>query len=150
VAGNGSYTVSVSGLVEDGAGNDLAVPVTSSSVSVDNTAPTLGALTPDDSGPVVSGDTVNFPANFSEPVSGFAAGDVTINHTGTSGGSVAVTGGPQNYSIAVSGVNDTGSYTVSVTGVTDPAGNAMVGSVTSSAVAVDNGTSVPDWSVLED
>ncbi|MBL7703638.1 MAG: M36 family metallopeptidase, partial [Ferruginibacter sp.] len=55
---------------------------------------------------------INFTAVFSEPVTGFATGDVTLS--GTAGATTAtVTGGPTTYNIAVTGM--TGSGTVIAT-----------------------------------
>ena len=63
---------------------------------------------------------------FSEPVSGFAAADVTIG--GTAGGTktVTISGGPSTYAVAVSGMTTGGTViaTIPAGGATDAAGNA--------------------------
>ena len=68
---------------------------------------------------------INFTAVFTNPVSNFASGDVTI--TGTAGGSktVAVTGGPATYNVAVSGLTTLGTVTATVAAsvASDAAGN---------------------------
>ena len=68
---------------------------------------------------------INFTAVFSNPVSNFTSGDVTI--TGTAGGSktVVVTGGPATYNVAVSGMTTIGTViaTISASMASDLAGN---------------------------
>jgi len=56
---------------------------------------------------------INFTAVFSEPVTGFATGDVTVG--GTAGATTAtVTGGPTTYNVAVSGMTGSGTVTASI------------------------------------
>jgi hypothetical protein len=71
---------------------------------------------------------INFTATFGESVSGFSNGDVVVS--GTAGGTktVAVTGGPTVYNVAVSGMTTTGTVIVAVPAgaATDPSGNASL------------------------
>ncbi|MFZ1452694.1 MAG: M36 family metallopeptidase, partial [Ferruginibacter sp.] len=56
---------------------------------------------------------INFTAVFSEAVTGFATGDVTVG--GTAGATTAtVTGGPTTYNVAVSGMTGSGTVTASI------------------------------------
>ena len=56
---------------------------------------------------------INFTVVFSEPVTGFATGDVTI--AGTSGGTKTgtVSGGPTTYTVAVTGMTTSGTVIAS-------------------------------------
>ncbi|MBN1477898.1 hypothetical protein JXA47_14180, partial [Candidatus Sumerlaeota bacterium] len=137
IAGDGSLTLAVNtgSDVEDPATNALASSVTSASVVIDNTAPTADSITPSTAGPVEFVDTVNFTVVFSESVAQFdSISDIVIYHSGTFGGNAIITGGPSTYNVALSNVGGNGSYTLSVntvSGVADPAGNALASSVTS-------------------
>ncbi|MGH7256053.1 MAG: Ig-like domain-containing protein, partial [Nitrospirales bacterium] len=89
-------------------------------VSNDTTRPTVsisqatGQLDPTNTSPI------NFTAAFSENVSGFTNADVAI--TGTAGGTktVAVSGGPRTYNVAVSGMTTAGTVIATI-----PAGVAF-------------------------
>ena len=60
-----------------------------------------------------NGSPINFTAVFSEPVTGFGSGDVTLG--GTAGATTAVvTGGPTTYNIAVSGMTGNGTVIATV------------------------------------
>jgi hypothetical protein len=73
---------------------------------------------------------INFTAIFNEPVIGFTGSDVTIN--GTAGGTktVAVTGGPSVFTVAVSGMTSSGTViaTIPAGRATDAAGNGNTAS----------------------
>ncbi len=62
---------------------------------------------------------------FSEAVTGFATGDVTLG--GTAGGTLTgtVTGGPTTYNVAVTGMTGPGTVVATIAAgvATDPAGN---------------------------
>jgi hypothetical protein len=76
-----------------------------------------------------SASPINFTVVFSEPVSGFTGGDVTIS--GTAGGTktVTVTGGPSSYNAAVSGMTDgTVIATIGAGVAQDAAGNTNTAS----------------------
>src|SRR5687768_18434676 len=77
-----------------------------------------------------SASSITFTAVFSEPVSGFTGADVTI--TGTAGGTktVAVSGGPSTYTVAVSGMTTDGTViaTIAAGGARDAAGNTNTAS----------------------
>ncbi len=115
---------------------------TSDAARLDRTGPTTTVtLDPATPGPVNSAGTVNVLVAFSEDVTGFASGDVVLNHTGTAGGTVgAVTVvDARNYIVPISDVAGDGSFTVTV-----PAGAALDGAGNSNeagtgpAIQVDN------------
>jgi LPXTG-motif cell wall-anchored protein len=132
VAGSGTtYTVSVSGMTQGGTvtasiaagvAHDAANNANTVSTSTDNsvtwippdlTPPTVtinqaaAQTDPDDVSPIL------FTVVFSEDVSDFATGDVTLS--GTAGATTAVvTGGPTNYTVTVSGMTQPGTVIASI------------------------------------
>jgi hypothetical protein len=131
--GPASFTVSVSGMTtsgvvrasigagaaEDAAGNPSETStstdhdVTWEEPVVDTTSPTVTINQAAAQADPTSTSPITFTVVFSEPVSGFVTGDVTL--TGTSGATTAtVTGGPATYTVSVTGMSQTGSVTVSV------------------------------------
>jgi hypothetical protein len=125
---------------------DIAAGVATDAAGNGNTAATQFSRTFDTTGPTVtinqaSGQAdptnvspINFTVVFSEPVSGFATGDVTVG--GTAGAtSAVVTGGPTTYNVAVSGMSTSGTVTASI-----PAGVATdgVGNSNAASTSTDN------------
>lgn len=127
---DGRVAVSVAaGAAADAAGN----PSTAASVSVtsDRTRPSL-TITP--SAVTVADVPVEMTLTFSEPVIGFATGDIAV-----SGGSAgALSGSGRSWSLRVDPAGaGTLTITVAAGGCTDPAGNTnTAGSATLSVVAV--------------
>jgi len=124
--GDGSHTLTA--VARDAAGNTTTSSAVT--VTVDNTPPTVTIDQAAGQADPTSASPINFTVVFSEAVSGFAAADVTIS--GTAGGTktVAVTGGPATYNVAVSGMNTSGTVTATVVagaGV-DAAGNGSTAS----------------------
>ena len=125
---DGTVTLQVvAGAVKDAAGNSSTA---SSSVTktIDQTAPTT-ALGGSPAPGTTAATSIAVTATFSESVSGFTAGDVTLG--GTSNAATpwtvgAVSGGPTIYTFTVSAANPAdGSLTIGVPagGATDAAGN---------------------------
>ncbi len=84
---------------------------------------------------------INFTVVFSEAVTGFATGDVTL--TGTAGGTLTgtVTGGPTTYNVAVTGMTTPGTVVATIAAgvAADAAGNGNAASTsTDNAVTWDN------------
>jgi len=166
VTGSGTtYNVAVSGMTgsgtviatvpanvaEDGAGND-----NTASTSTDNTV-TYNA--PDATAPTVtinqaagqddptSDSPINFTVVFSEPVTGFATGDVTLS--GTAGATMAiVTGSGTTYNVAVSGMTGSGTVIAAVAAnvAEDAAGNDNEAS-TSTDNTVTYDATAPDTTI---
>jgi LPXTG-motif cell wall-anchored protein len=128
-----TYTVSVSGMTQsgtvsasigagtaaDGANNPNDASTSSdntvqwSAPPVDLTNPTVAINQAGGQADPTSVSPILFTAVFSEPVTGFTTGDVTIG--GTAGATTAtVTGGPTTYTVTVSGMTQSGDVTVSV------------------------------------
>jgi uncharacterized repeat protein (TIGR01451 family) len=154
------YTVAVSGMTGDGtvtatipagAANDAAGKPSTASTSTDNevtldaTAPTVtidqavGQADPTDVGPI------EFTIVFSEDVIGFGSGDVTIDSTA---GPVtgAVSGGPDIYSLSMSGMTTNGTVTASIAAgaATDAAGNSSAASTSTDNVVTYTVNVAPD------
>ena len=108
---------------------------------IDNASPTADTITPSTLGPT-SASSIDFTVTFSEDVVNFdAPSDVVVAHTGTTHTGVSIVGGPQTYTVTVSGISGNGSFTMSVntaSDVEDLVGYALESSVTSDAVHVDN------------
>ena len=144
VTGDGTMTLAVAtgSDVKDLAGNALFSSVTSGQMELDHTSPQASTITPVTPSPTPA-TTVQFTVHFSESVQRFdAAADLAIAETGglTHSGAT-ISGGPQDYTVDVTGVTGNGTLTLAVSttsDVADLAGNALNSSVTSSAVTVDN------------
>ena len=146
VTGSGTtYNVAVSGMTgsgtviagigaavaEDGAGNpNLPSTSTDNIVTYDTTAPTITINQAAAQADPTADSPINFTVVFSEPVTGFQTGDVTLS--GTAPGTLVgtVTGSGTTYNVAVSGMSGIGTVTarVDVGKATDAAGNPNVGS----------------------
>jgi uncharacterized protein YdeI (BOF family) len=94
------------------------------------------------------GATINFTVVFSEAVTGFATGDVTLG--GTAGAtSAVVSGSGANYTVAVSGMTATGTVIATIpagvaTSVATGLGNAASTSTDNTVTYVAGGVSVAD------
>ena len=105
----------------------------------DVTPPTVQSVTPSTTGPTAA-TTINFAVGFSEAVTGFDGTDITVNHSGTASTGLMVSANTtSNYTVQISGISGTGSFTITVdaTGVDDLAMNAGMGDFTSDAVMID-------------
>ena len=81
--------------------------------SIDATAPSVTINQASGQSDPTGFSPINFTAVFSEPVTGFTGGDISI--TGTAGATTAVvTGGPSTYNVAVSGMTANGTVSVSI------------------------------------
>jgi hypothetical protein len=143
ISGDGSFTLAVNtgSDVEDLAGNALASSVTSAAVTIDNTPPGVSIGSPTGT-PVNSGGTATYPITVSGASSvNLVSGNVTINHSGTAGGSVTVLNGTTaSPSVQVTGVTGDGSYTISIAAgiASDAATNTSLAAGPSAIVTVDN------------
>ncbi len=140
VTGSGTtYNVAVSGMTgsgtviatiaaakaTDAAGNNnTASSGGDNTVTYDVTAPTVSIIQAAAQADPTSTSPINFTATFSETVTGFATGDVTLS--GTAGATTAtVTGSGTTYNVAVSGMTGSGTViaTIAAAKATDAAGN---------------------------
>ena len=138
---DGTVTASIgAGVATDAAGNNNAASTsTDNQVTYDTTAPTVTINQAAAQVDPTNASPINFTVIFSEPVIGFATGDVTLN--GTAGATTAtVTGSGTTYNVAVSGMTGSGTVIANiVAGVaTDPAGNDnIVSTSTDNTVTYD-------------
>jgi hypothetical protein len=147
VTGSGTtYNVAVSGMTgsgtviaslyaevaHDAAGNPSAASTsTDNSVTYDVTAPTVTINQAAGQADPTGVSPINFTVVFSEAVTDFATGDVTLSGTATNGATTAtVTGSGTTYDVAVSGMTNAGTVIASITaGVAhDAAGNPSAAS----------------------
>lgn len=130
ISGSGTtYTVSVSGMTTSGtvivsinpnAAQDAAGNFSAGSTSTDNSVqwnappnPTVTINQAVAQADPTNGTTINFTVVFSEAVSGFATGDVTLS--GTAGATTGtVTGGPTTYNVAVTGMTGPGTVIAAI------------------------------------
>jgi hypothetical protein len=126
----------------DPAGNTGPVTVSSLTVTVDRTAPTVTINQAGGQADPTNASPIGFTVVFSEPVNGFVTGDVTVG--GSSGGTKTgtVSGGPTTYGVSVTGMTTSGTVVASVAAsrATDLAGNNNTAST-----ATDNSVT---WDVL--
>src|SRR5688572_544755 len=140
VTGSGTtYNVAVTGMTgpgtviatiaanvaTDGGGNGNAASTsTDNSVTYDATAPTVTINQAVGQADPTSGTPISFTVVFSETVTNFATGDVTLS--GTAGATTAeVTGSGATYTVAVTGMTSNGTViaTIAPNKATDAAGN---------------------------
>lgn len=140
LSGTGTLGISITaGSAVDPYGIEAPAAGPSSSVAVDNTAPTA-AISLLDSNPT-NADSVRFRVAFSEPVSPtFTAADITVTGTLAAGASYAVSGVDPTYTVTVTPGNPAADGTLGITvgtAVNDAAGNAFAGG-SSSQYTIDN------------
>ncbi len=126
MTGSGTVIASLAaGVAHDAAGNsNTASSGGDNSVTYDNVAPTVTIVQAAAQADPTSASPINFTATFSETVTGFATGDVTL--AGTAGATTAtVTGSGTTYTVAVSGMTGSGTViaTVAAAKAADAAGN---------------------------
>ena len=124
-----------SGRAQDAAGNsNRASTSTDRTITFDVTAPTATINQAIGQSDPSNASVINFTAVFSEPVTGFGTGDVTIG--GTAGATTAtVTGSGTTYNVALSGMITTGTVTATINaGVAQD----LVGHTNSASTSSDN------------
>ena len=144
MTGSGTVVASIpAGAVADSAGNANAASASiDNTVTYDSVPPSVtinqGALQadPTQAGPIV------FDVAFSEAVTGFNPGDVSLNGTTVGGAlSIAVSGGGLNYTVSVTGMTGNGVVVASIPAARafDAANNASLASTsTDNTVTFDN------------
>ena len=146
LSSDGTVTASVdAGKAHDAAGNPSSASTsTDNSVTYDATAPTVTVEQKAGQADPTKVLPLRWTVTFSEPVSGFDAGDLTRGGTST-GGTVDVTGSGASYEIALSGTptNGTVSFAVGPNRAQDAAGNGNTAS-TSTDNTVSYDTRRPD------
>ena len=134
----------VEGVAHAGTSPNSASTSTDSTVTWDVTAPTVTVEQAVGQPDPTSATPINFTVVFSESVTGFATGDVTLS--GTAGATTAtVTGSGSTYNVAVSGMTTNGTVVASVAAskAVDLVGNLNVASTSSdNSVTYDTALSV--------
>ena len=142
MSGDGTVIAELgAGAAQDTAGNDNAASTsTDNSVRFDAVAPTVTINQASGQADPTNGSTIDFTVVFSEPVTGFETGDVSLS--GTAGGPLAgtVTGSGTTYNVAVTGMGGNGTVIATIAGAmaTDAAGNDNTASTsTDNTVTLD-------------
>ncbi len=135
MTGSGTVIATIAaGVAQDTAGNNnLASTSTDNTVTYDNVAPSVtinqaaGQPDPTNNAPI------NFTVVFSETVTGFATGDVTISGTASGSKTATVTGSGTTYNVAVTGMTGSGTVIAAVGSgkAQDAAGNGNLSSTSS-------------------
>jgi hypothetical protein len=125
-SGNVQIDIATSAAQDLAGNNSNAVVNTDNIVAFDNVAPTVSVDQAGGQADPTSTSPINFRVLFSETVTGFTSGDIAF--TGSSAGGIlaaAITGGPADYNVAVTGMTTTGTVIIVVaTGAgADAAGN---------------------------
>src|SRR5688572_14642504 len=130
---NGSHTLTA--VARDVLGVQWTSNPVTVTVSNDITRPTVTIDQAAVQSDPTSGTPINFTAVFSESVSEFAGADVTIGGTAAGIKTVAVSGGPRTYNLAVSGVSTGGTVIATI-----PAGVARdaAGNTNTASTSADN------------
>ncbi|MDX1946825.1 MAG: Ig-like domain-containing protein [Pirellulaceae bacterium] len=144
MTGTGTVVASLAaGVATDAAGNgNLASTSGDNSVTVGAAGLTVTIDQASGQADPTNGATINYTAIFSAPVTNFVTGDVSF--TGSSAGGTllgTVTGGPQTYNIAVTGMTSSGSVVATIAaGVATDAGSTSnsVSTSTDNTVSFDN------------
>jgi hypothetical protein len=139
ITGNGTLGISIAaGTATDTAGNAAAATGPSATFTASN-VPSISIGAP--SAGLTAGGPVDFVVDYTAATAvTLAAGDVTLNTTGTVTGSVSVTGsGTATRTVTVSAIAGDGSFTVSIAAGTasNPGGSALA-TGPSAGVTVDN------------
>ena len=127
------------GVATDAAGNGNAASTSiDNTVTYDITAPTVTINQASGQADPTGTSPINFTVVFSEPVTGFATGDVTVSGTAFGVGSnpsAVVTGSGTTYNVAVSGMNQSGTVVATIA-----AGVAVdnVGNPNAASTSTDN------------
>jgi methionine-rich copper-binding protein CopC len=124
-------------------GTALATSVTSAPLAIDNLPPavtSISSITPNPTG----ADKVKFGISFGEGVQKFdAQSDLLITKTGgVAYNAVAISGGPRDYTVDVSGVSGEGTLSIALNGKSDArdlAGNPLAATGVSAMVRIDRG-----------
>jgi hypothetical protein len=138
---SGTVTATIpDGAAQDGAGNS-SLASTSSDNSVtynapDTTPPTVTINQAASQSDPTGNSPINFTVVFSEAVTGFASGDVTLGGTAGATGK-NVTGSGTTYNVAVSGMTQSGTVTATI-----PAGAAQDGAGNPSLASTSTDNSV--------
>jgi hypothetical protein len=143
ITGNGTLGISIaSGTASDTAGNTAPAAGPSATFTVDNTGPSATVITSLTASPT-GGSVVDFAVHFSEEVQEFNdIADLVIAVTGTvTYGGVTISGGPQDYTVSITGVTGDGTLSLAVStasDVEDLTQNPFEFSVTSALVTIEH------------
>lgn len=151
MTGDGTVTVAIpAGAATDGSNVSLASTSPDDTVLYSAIAPTVTVEQSSDQADPTAASPIHFTVQFSEPVTGFDADDVSL--MGSAGATtVEVTGGPIDYTVAVGGMTSDGTVTVEIPAgaAVDSTGNPSLASSSADNTATYD-TTPPDVTVKVD
>jgi hypothetical protein len=137
---DGTIGIAVSTSVADLAGNAYAGGISPADYTIDNTGPTLFVGAPSLS--LTNAGPVSFTVTYTDASAiTLAAGDITLNKSGSADGTIDVTGsGTTTRTVTISGISGDGSLGISIQSGTaaDSLGNLSLASSASATFEVDN------------
>ncbi len=142
ITGDGTLGISVAAnTASDSAGNNAPAAGPSSTFIVDNTATTVSISAP--SSTATKGGPITYTVTYTDPnfsSSTLAAGNITLNKTGTANGTVAVSGSGNTRTVTISSITGDGTLGISLAAgtATDTAGNSAPAAGPSATFIVDN------------
>jgi hypothetical protein len=158
VTGSGTtYTIAIGGFTsngqllqvsikpaaaQDAAGNQSLAPTsTDNRVTVDNVAPTVSINQASGQADPTSAQPVNFTVLFSEPVTDFAASDISLTGStaNISSATILVTGADKVYNVSIGGIASSGRIRASIVA---GAARDLAGNLSSASSSSDNNVTV--------
>ena len=142
ITGDGTLGISLAaGTATDTAGNAAPAAGPSATFVVDNTGPTVAISVP--SPVATAAGPVTYTVTYTDPnfnASTLAAGDVTLNQTGTANGAVSVAGSGNVRTVTISSITGNGSLGISLASgtATDTLGNPAPAAGPSASFTVVN------------
>jgi hypothetical protein len=137
MTGSGTVIANIpAGVAQDAAGNTNAASTsTDNTVTYDVTAPTVTINQAAGQADPTNASPINFTVVFSEPVTGFQTGDVTITGTAPGVKTGTVTGSGATYTVEVTGMTGSGTVIANI-----PAGVAQnaLGNANAASTSTDN------------
>ncbi len=137
---NGAYVLTLNTSdITDASGNGMSAASTVGWI-YDTVSPVVSSNTTTQASPT-SADSISWALAWSEPVTGFAAGDIQVSKTGTvTFGTPQVTGSGASYTVTIPGIAGDGTirFGVAASAVLDQAGNASTASSPGQSVSIDN------------
>jgi large repetitive protein len=139
---SGTVTVTIpAGVAKDAANNDnLAASSTDASVTYDPIAPTVTITKKTGQADPTNASPVMFTVTFSESITGFVTGDVTLSGSGNATTATVTPVSASEYDVAVTGMSGEGTVIADVLAskAIDLAGNANTAAPASAQVTFDN------------
>ena len=142
ITGDGTLGITIgAGTASDTAGNLAPTSGASATFAVDNTSPTIAISPP--SAAITNGGSVTYTVTYTDAnfnSSTLAAGNITLNTTGTANASIGVSGSGLTRTVTLSSITGNGTLGITIAAgtATDLVGNSAPASGASTTFTVDN------------